>query len=676
MPEPLDPNAWRRTVRGRLLFVAGAFTLWSAAIEGRLLYLQVYDHQHLVEEARNQQQNIIEIPARRGDIVDRHGRMLAYSVDADSVYAVPPQVKSPAQTVDKLCKALDGCAPDERRTIETRLSSKRSFVYVRRRVTTEQARRVAELGLPGISLIKEPRRFYPNRELAAHVLGYVGDEQKGLAGLELTYEKEYLRGEDSKVIVEKVSTKRELTRIGDPPTPGKTLELTIDENLQYIAERELRAGIEANRAAAGSVVMMDPNTGEILAMANEPTFNPNDIGRVPDDLRRNRAVQDIYEPGSTFKMITATAGLEEGVVWPEKWIDTGNGSLKMGSRVVRDTHAHGTIPFREVIALSSNIGSIKVGWELGVDRLYKYVKQFGFGTRLSPDFKGSENAGIVYRPEEWTHDGALASVAMGYQISVTPLQMAAAASAIANGGELVQPRILRAIIDGNRRQVIPRKVVRRVASPKTFATLVPILEEVVESGTAKATQIEGFTVAGKTGTSAKLVDRHYSKSEYNASFIGFAPSRNPAVTIVVWIDTPRAGSTYGGVVAGPVFQRIASQALRYLAVPRNVNPETPILVRHETGSELRVAGPARPMTILTPAPLQNGELVLPELRGLGGREALRVLARLGLSARVSGDGVVLEQEPPAGTAVEAGAACRLALGRVLPREAVSGGLHP
>jgi cell division protein FtsI (penicillin-binding protein 3) len=319
---------------------------------------------------------------------------------------------------------------------------------------------------------------------------------------------------------------------------------------------------------------------------------------------------------------------------------------------VRDTHAHGTIPFHEAIAVSSNIAAIKTGVALGAERFGKYVKErFGFGSRLSPDFSG-ENAGLLYDPSTWKPYEALASVAMGYQIAVTPLQMATAASAIANGGEFVQPRVLRAVIRGDRREIIPRKVMRRVASAETLRTLTGILEEVVESGTAKTTQIPGFTIAGKTGTSTKLVadaagKLHYSKSDLNASFVGFVPSRNPAMTILVWIDTPHGTARYGGTVAGPIFQRIAMQALRYLAVPPTVNPPTPVLM---------------------PPSESNRELVVPELRGLGGREALSVLTRMGLAPRLVGDGVVLEQAPPAGTPVEHGMSCRLILGRTASRE--------
>jgi cell division protein FtsI (penicillin-binding protein 3) len=679
MVEPIDPAVWRRTIRSRLLVVAALLGLWVLAIEARLAYFQVFQHEYLQKEAVGQQEDEVTLPARRGDIVDRHGRVLAYSVDEDSVYADPKLLASKQDTLDKLCRALDGCSAEETAKVRERFQKRSYNALVRRWVTHEQAGRVQALALKGVHLEKESRRYYPNRELASHVLGFVGKDQVGLSGLEERFEK-LLRGQPGRLLVQHDVRGNAFRSAGTSAVPGATLELTIDSALQYIAERELQAGVTENRAAAGSVVIMDPTTGEILAMANWPTFNPNDYNTSDENARRNRAVQDSYEPGSTFKMITATAALEEKVMTPGTIIETGNGvwTLPTG-RLIRDTHAHGTVPFHEAIAVSSNIGAVKTGLLLGAERLGKYVKdRFSFGRRLSPDFSG-ENAGLLYDPSTWKPWEALASVAMGYQISVTPLQMATAASAIANGGELLKPRVLRAVIDGNRRQVVRREVTRRVASAGTLSTLTGILEEVVESGTAKLTQIAGFTSAGKTGTSSKLVHdaaghAYYSKEEYNASFVGFVPSRSPALTIIVWVDSPRAGKTYGGVVAGPVFQRIATQALRYLAVPPNVDPPAPLFVHRGAPNEIRVAGPAQsPRTILQKPAEADGELTVPELHGFGGREALSILARLGLGARLAGDGIVLEQEPPAGTPVEPGASCRLVLGRAVPREPLKAG---
>ncbi len=409
------------------------------------------------------------------------------------------------------------------------------------------------------------------------------------------------------------------------------------------------------------------HTGQILALAIRPTFNPNLFRRATPELLRNHAVSDVYEPGSTFKLVTASAALEEKTMRPTDMIDTGGGSIAIGSkRVVREAegHSYGTLSFTDVIVKSSNVGAIKIGFRLGAERLGRYVQSFGFGTRLSPDFPG-ESAGIVWQPSQWT-DSALASVSMGYQVSVTPLQMASAASTVANGGELVQPRIVRAVIDADGRVPVPRKVIRRVTSSDTAAEMTAIMEQVVQHGTGKFAALQDFTVAGKTGTANKNLNGHYLEHEYNVSFVGFVPSRKPALTILVVIDTPRGPNpAFGGTVSAPIFRRIAEPALRYLGVAPNVNPALPVLIaRHDAGREITVAGPTAPLTILPVAsPSWPGQVVLPELRGLGLREALRVLARLGITPRVSGEGVVIDQDPLPGTALEPGGACRLALGR-------------
>ncbi|HSK10729.1 MAG TPA: penicillin-binding transpeptidase domain-containing protein, partial [Vicinamibacterales bacterium] len=375
------------------------------------------------------------------------------------------------------------------------------------------------------------------------------------------------------------------------------------------------------------------------------------------------------EPGSTFKLVTASAALETGIMSPGDIIDTGNGSIRLGSRVVREYegHAYGALSFTDVMVKSSNVGAIRVGFKLGTERLGRFVGAFGFGTRLSRDFQGAESAGMVWDPRRWS-EGSLMSVSMGYEIGVTPLQMAAAASTIANGGERIEPRVLRAVIKDNQRTLVGRRVIRRVVSPQTAASLTAIMEEVVERGTARSARIPGYTIAGKTGTAKKLVNRYYSKTDVNASFVGFLPSRQPALTILVVIDTPdrRKGKGYaGGAVAAPIFKRIAEASLRYLGLPPNVNPVPPLMVPGKGKAQpLKVAGPATPMIIGPVAgPLAPGQVRLPELRGLSGREAMRVLAQLGIGARIKGDGLVVDQLPLAGTPIEPGSWCRLSLGR-------------
>jgi cell division protein FtsI (penicillin-binding protein 3) len=662
--------AWRQTLKRRLLVAALALIAWSAAIEARLVYLQVGRHADMTARAERQQLRTVETTAKRGDILDRTGRVLAYSVDADSIYAVPTEISDPDAAARALCGVLEDCGSRERTALADRIRRGRAFVYVRRQVSPDEARRVAALDLEGIGFMKENRRFYPNKDLAAHVLGYVGIDNTGLNGLEASYDS-LIKGRPGTVLIQTDARRHAFSRIERPPTTGATIELTIDQYLQHVAERELRAGVEKNRAAGGAAGVMDPRNGEILALANWPSFNPNAYRDSPPDAQRNRAVQDLYEPGSTFKIVTASAAFEEHVVDPDDQIDVSAGNIRFGARVINDDHHLGVLSFTDVLVLSSNVGAIKVGQKLGPERLGLYMKRFGFGRRTSPDFPG-ESAGIMWDPARLT-DSALASVSMGYQVGVTPLQMAAAVSSIANGGELFEPRIVRAVIADGTRTPVPHKVVRRTVSAGTAATLTGIMEEVVSRGTGKQAQVEGFTAAGKTGTAQKVVDGRYSHSEYNASFVGFIPSRDPAFVIVVVVDSPHGPyGYYGGSVAAPIFQRIADAALRHQGTPPSINPAPPVLVaRHDESRELPTSGPAELPAIVTLAGTAAGSGALfPDLRGLGARDALRILARLGLVARVDGGGVVVEQQPAAGSPIERGSVATLRLGRDVGETAV------
>jgi cell division protein FtsI (penicillin-binding protein 3) len=650
-------------MKRRLIVAAVALALWSVGIEARLVYLQVVRHDDLASRAERQQSRTIESSAKRGDILDRTGRVLAYSVDADSVYVVPTEIGDPDAAARTLCGALDNCNAAERQALADRIRRGRAFAYVQRQVTPDEARRVANLKLDGVGFMKENRRFYPNKDLAAHILGYVGIDNTGLNGIEATYDP-LIKGRPGTVLIQTDARRQAFSRIERPATAGASLELTIDQTLQHIVERELRAGIEENRAAAGTAVVLDPHTGEILALANWPTFNPNAYRDAAEGAQRNRAVQDIYEPGSTFKIVTASAALEEAIVKPDDPIDVSAGRIRFGGRVINDDHREGMLSFADVIVKSSNVGAIKVGLQLGAERLGAYTSRFGFGRRMSPDFPG-ESAGIVWQPEK-LNDSALASISMGYQVGVTPLQMAAAMSSIANGGELVEPRIVRAVIGEAGRRPVPRKLLRRTISARTSAVLTEIMEQVVERGTGTRALIDGFTVAGKTGTAQKVIAGRYSRSDYNASFIGFVPSRQPVFAIVVVIDSPHGKNLYyGGTVAAPIWQRIASAGLRLYGIPPSINPAPPVLVaRHEAARRRPASGPTTAPAIVT---FQNGATgsssVFPDLRGLGARDALRILARLGMTARLRGDGLVLDQDPLPGTPIERGSVSTLTLGR-------------
>jgi cell division protein FtsI (penicillin-binding protein 3) len=637
---------------------------WAVAIEVRLVYMQVYRHADMTARAERQQLRTVTAAAKRGDIIDRNGHTLAESVDADSIYAVPTEIENPAKAVTAICGALGDCGSAERQTLLERIRRGRAFVYIRRQVDPEQAKRVAALQLEGVGFMRESRRFYPNRDLAAHLLGYVGLDNTGLAGLEATYDR-LIKGQAGKVLIQTDAKRRAFSRLEQPSTAGSSLQLTIDEYLQHIAERELQAGVIANRAAGGTAVIMNPWTGEILALANAPTFNPNAYRDAKDESLRNRAIQDLYEPGSTFKIVTASAALEQSVVHPEDLIDVRGGTMRLGTRVIHDTADHGVLSFTDVIVLSSNVGAAKIALRLGAERFGLYARRFGFGRQSSPDFP-SESPGILWDPSKQS-DGALASMGMGYQVGVTPLQMAAAVSAIANGGNLYEPRVASAVIKDGRRVVVPHTLVRRAVEPRIAAAMTTIMEQVVERGTATMAQLPGFGVAGKTGTAAKLVNGRYSRSEYNASFVGFVPARKPIFTIVVVLDSPHGpNGYYGGPVSGPIFKRIAEAALRLYGVPATLDAPPPVIIPRRDpglhrGEPVLTAGGG---TMTPSVPPADGDAVVPDLRGLDAREALRVLARLGVSTRMVGTGFVVRQEPEAGAAIDRTLPARLWLERV------------
>jgi cell division protein FtsI (penicillin-binding protein 3) len=658
-PPSAASDRWREVLRRRVLVTASLMLLWGLGIEARLLHLQVYRYDDLVERADKQQSRSIVTHPKRGEILDREGRVLAYSVDADTVVSVPVEVDDPVTTTRQLCEVLE-CDAALHARIQTRLGEDRLFAYIQRHVSVDAARRIRDLDLKGIGLIKESRRFYPNKELAAHLLGYVGTDNEGLHGLEASYDQQ-VRGRPGRVLVQTDAHNRAFSRVESPPTAGVSLELTIDKFIQHIAERELRATVLEHDAAGGSVIVMDPFTGEILALANEPTFNPNAFSASPPDSHRNRATQDVYEPGSTFKIVTASAALEEQAFEPQQMIDVSPGVIRFGSHRIEDIRNYGELSFADVIVKSSNVGASKIGVTLGPERLGRYVTRFGFGQIASRDFAG-QSRGIVHK---WAQlrDSELASVSIGYNISVTPLQMAAAMSAVANGGELIEPRLVRAQISGGQRLEVAPHVIRRAITTETASTLTRMLEDVVSRGTARRAQIEGYTAAGKTGTAEKIIDGQYAEREHNiASFVGFAPSTRPALTILVVIDDV---VQFGGAVAGPAFQRIAEASLRHLGVPPNVGALSPILMAADQGEGALV----RPASTGTLSPTDRSRAAtaddgyMPDVLGLSERSALGVVTQLGLTMTTSGRGFVTEQTPEPGAPVSSGQQVTLRLDR-------------
>ena len=654
-----SPGHWREVLHPRVRLAACVMVLWGVAIAGRLVHLQVVDHAFYVERAGNQQVRAIETPARRGELLDRRGRVLAHDVAADTVIAEPRRVADAAGTARRLC-AVMACAAERERRLASVLGRATAFAYVERQVSPRVAQRIRELDLDGIGFLKENRRYYPNGRLAAHLLGYAGVDNQGLHGLESLYE-ETLAGEPGSILVQRDAQQQAFRRAERRPTAGVSLELSIDSFIQHVAERELRAAVREHGADGGSVVVLDPRTGDILALANEPTFNPNAWQRVPADARRNRATQDVYEPGSTFKIVTAAAALDERLARPGDVIDTSPGVIYYGGRPIREFRGrnYGALTFAEVIVKSSNVGASQIGVALGSDRLNRYVRRFGFGQTSARDFPG-ESRGIV-RDASRLREGDLARVAMGYTVSVTPLQMAVAMNAVANRGELLAPRLVRATLGGGVREDVPVRVVRRAVTTRTAATVTRIMEDVVARGTARAARIPGYGVAGKTGTAEKLLPGGgYSRNDHVASFAGFVPSTRPRLTVLVAVDGV-AGS--GGVVAAPVFRRIGEAVLPHLGVAPDVDAPSPLLVPPGSAPFTR----ARPVLARADAGPDPADAavggVMPDLLGLGARAAVAVATDLGLSTRLRGRGVVVRQAPAAGDAVAPGQALVLTLDR-------------
>jgi len=657
------PLRWRADVKRRVVVILCALALWTVAVEARLVWLQVIRHDALVKLAIRQQEHVIPLVPARGAIVDRHGELLAYSVDGDVLVADPNAIDPDAKPaiVERICAELSGCTREQRAAMLKNLAKKKDFAYLERRVSPEEAQRIEALKLPGVGVIHQPRRYYPKVELAAHVLGFVDVDSKGLGGIEHAYD-QVIHGSEGTMLLQVDARQQRLdSRVQVAPEPGATVELTLDMYLQHIAERELRAGVEANHATGGTAIIMNPWNGEILALASYPTFNPNTAQEATADDKRNRAIQDVYEPGSTFKIVTVSAALEEGVFTVNDQVDTNPGRITFGSRVIDEDkgHNYGVLAFGDVIVKSSNVGATKIGLRVGAQRMGRFVERFGFGQTLLPDL-GGQSRGIVWDPAK-LDDSALASVAMGYQVSVSPLQMVTAASVVANGGMLFQPHLVRAIIRGDDRQPIDPKPLRRVISNETAAALTTMMEGVVERGTATRASLDEFQVAGKTGTASKIVNKQYSHTDYNVSFVGFVPSRRPVLTILVVVDTPRNGSPYGGIVAAPIFKRIADASLRQLAVTPTINPPPVVMASAPTDTPAQMVSES---VIVPPSIMRlGGPAVMPDVRGMSARDALRVLSGFGLAVHVSGTGSVATQVPEPGDPIDAGGWSTLELRR-------------
>jgi cell division protein FtsI (penicillin-binding protein 3) len=649
-PRPL--SSLERMVRFRLMIVALSISLWALGATVRLVQLQVLDRKSFERQAARQSERTINLDPRRGPILDRNGRELALSVDAESIYAVPQDIEDTARTGTLLARAL-GLDADARKELLSQLQRNKAFVWVKRKVDSTKARAVRDLQLDGIGFLTDTRRYYPKRELASHVLGYVGVDNVGMSGIEYSFE-DVMKGRATKVVVRTDARRRPTGHTEKPATDGKTVSLTLDESIQFMAENELDRAMGETQAAAGVVVVMDPQTGEILALANRPTFNPNNIGGSPSSRWKNRAVADAYEPGSMFKIVTAAAALQEKVVDPDEILDCGGGSIDVAGTTVHDHAIFFQLPFREVLSKSSDIGFIRVGQRLGRENLNRYIREFGFGATTGVDLPG-ESSGLLRPPSHWT-PLSLASISFGQEVGVTALQMASAVAAVANGGYLMKPLIVKEVSESSGHPVKEYKplAVRRVLEPQTVDILTDLLKGVVREGTGTRAAVPGYVVAGKTGTAQKIdASGHYSPVDYVASFAGFVPASRPALVVLVSLDSPR-GLHQGGEVAAPVFERIAEQALSYRAVPPD-DPERVLRMAPSPVGGLVAAA-------YQPAPsVETDPKVMPDLRGKSAREAAIAAARKGLIVELKGTGRVSGQTPEPGTEIEAGMTCVLTL---------------
>jgi cell division protein FtsI (penicillin-binding protein 3) len=644
-------------LRTRALVLAALLAVAFGGVSARLAWLQIVRHADLAERAERQYSRTVVLPAQRGAIVDRHGAPLATSTPADSLFAQPHSVGDPVRVAARLAPILGARASE----LHALLTSDKPFVWLRRKLPPAVAAEVKALRESGLGLMAEPLRLYPNRELAAHVVGFGGAEG-GLAGVEQAFNRD-LVGASGKAIVGRDALGRDVVtqRVLQAPAAGLGVKLTIDTTIQYLAEREIDAAYRRTSAKVAMAVVMDPRSGDVLALAIRPTFNPNTFASVPSpDVLRNRAITDPFEPGSTFKVIVAAAALEEGVVRPDDRIFAENGAITIARTTIHDWKKYGWLTFAEVLQNSSNVGTIKVGLALGSERYARYMARFGFGQPTGVGLPG-ESRGLLRDPARWSAL-SLPTMSIGQEVSVTALQMTAAFGAVANGGVLMQPRLVQAILDAHGRELrrLPPRTIRQVVSPETARTLTGLLVRVVEAGTGHAAAIAGYQVAGKTGTAQKLdpTTGRYSRAPGVLSFVGFVPADAPRLVMMVMLDEPK-NEKWGSEAAAPIFAGIGREVLRYLDVaPRDTQP-----VQIVSGPPESPAAPKPTNVPNAPnaAGTAPGERVMPDLRGKTLRQALATLAPLGVMIDVQGRGRVVAQAPPPLAALEAGLTAHLDL---------------
>ena len=659
----------------RILFVTLILVVWMLAVGARLVQLQIGRHDELAARARNQQLSSIETAPTRGQVLDRQGRELARSLDTASFYADPSEIHDVNDAAKRIAAVTGQDPADLAKRLDEAKDSNKKFFWIVRRVELERASKLDALELDGVYSRKEPKRYYPNDTLAAHVLGFVNTDEIGLGGVEQSYN-EKIRGEAGKVYLEVDRDRHAFESYEVQPHPGQTVVLTIDQVIQYRTEQALSAAVERTQAKSGTAIVMDPRTGEILALANAPTFDPNQPGANPPETRSNGALQSIYEPGSTFKIVAYSAAIEKGLVKPDDKIDCQMGSITVAGRLIHDGHPYGVLTIADALAKSSNVGAIKLGLMVGDESMYEYMKRLGFGSRTGIDLAG-ESPGILRAFSRW-QPSSIGSLAIGQEVGVTPLQMATAYSVLANNGNWIKPHIVRELRNPDGAITFRAKIESRSAlKPETTAALRTMMEGVTLRGTAKKAQLEGYTAAGKTGTAQKIDPKThaYSATKFVGSFVGFAPVSNPAVVIIVVIDEP-LGSYHGGDVAAPVFREIAEQILPEL----NVTPDTEIKSAPPMVAQVSKPSPQqvkeeqvqiqqREATLpkVVAARSFSGEAsevvftvaskrgaLMPDLRRQSVRDVARMCAQLGLRLEARGEGFATQQNPAPGSEIDPG----------------------
>jgi cell division protein FtsI (penicillin-binding protein 3) len=699
-----------RARRARLALLAAAVAFGFAALALRCLDLQVLRAASLVSLANAQHDREITLDPRRGPILDRNGNELAMSLEVDSVYADPSEIEDAGAAARRLAPVL-GMKPGE---LKEKLDSDRRFVWLRRKIDPDLRKRVESLDLRGVAFVRESKRYYPKQDLAAHMVGSCGLDNQGLAGLEYAFNERFTGTPGRLEFLRDGRGRSVLDRSRVDPVPGDGMQLTIDENVQHIAERELDQAMKETNADGATIVVLRPQTGEVLALANRPGFDPNDFGKASESARHDRAVSDFYEPGSTFKVITAAAALDAGKVRPNEVIYCENGSYFVARhRFHEDRLPFGDLTFTDVLAKSSNIGTIKVAQRMSSPAFLDAIRRFGFGRSTALELPG-ESPGLLEKLNHWS-GLSHASIAMGQEIGVTPIQLAAALGAIANDGVYNPPHVIASFLspDGSRKapERDPDDVPHRAVSADTARTLRQMLMSVTTDGTGKAAQVSGYTTGGKTGTAQKIdpATRRYMHGKYVAWFAGFVPAASPALVLVVMVDEPRGAKTHGGEVAAPVFSRVAEPVLRYLGVPpdrdgtlvidpslRAAAPQgdraVAATLRLRAAGPDRAVGPDRPAApdragaagrapssataphpplpvraSVLPMPLtvsrqteggDNGFQTMPDLTGLSLRQATEALAGLGLSCSSQRGGPrVARQTPEPGAPIVPGTRC-------------------